>query len=186
MAIKQLPHFALLFLLCAPLTFGQHRHDPLSDAEINQLRDAAIDANTRLKLYVEFARTRVNAVTQVQSDKTIKDRGQQTRDKLQGFVDVYDELDENIDNFVKRDADLRKPLKLVIEADNEFQAKLRALHDAANASPEATSQYQFLLSDALDALDAGVKDHRDLLAEQEEAAKHKKKAPQRHAEQEYR
>jgi len=35
--------------------------------------------------------------------------------------------------------DIRKPLKLVIDADTEFQAKLRALKDAADVSPEELS-----------------------------------------------
>ena len=36
-------------------------------------------------------------------------------------------LNDNIDTFVERKSDLRKPLKAIIEADTEFQAKLRAL-----------------------------------------------------------
>ena len=37
-------------------------------------------------------------------------------------------------------------------------------------------QDEFLLSNALDTLDSSVQDHRDLLTEQEEAAKRKKPA----------
>jgi hypothetical protein len=36
-------------------------------------------------------------------------------------------------------------------------------------------KYDFLLGTALEAVDDGAKDHRDLLAEQEETFKHKKK-----------
>ena len=63
----------------------------------------------------------------------------------------------------------------MIEADTEFQAKLRALKSSANSSPSEAAQYEFLLNTALDSVDTGVTDHRKLLAEQEEAAKHKKK-----------
>ena len=58
---------------------------------------------------------------------------------LQDFLDVYDELNENIDTYVGRKSDLRKVLKTVIEADTEFQAKLRALRDAANAQRKRPS-----------------------------------------------
>ena len=56
----------------------------------------------------------------------------------------------------------------------EFQAKLRALKNSADASKDE-AKYDFLLSNVLDAVDGGVQDHRQLLNEQEEAAKHKKK-----------
>jgi truncated hemoglobin YjbI len=67
-------------------------------------------------------------------------------------------------------------LKVIIDADTEFQAKLRALKDAANVSPEETKQYEFILTNALDTLDTSVEDQRKLLAEQVEAAKHRKKS----------
>jgi len=69
---------------------------------------------------------------------------------------------------------IRKPLKLIIDADAEFQAELLALKDAAGVSPGEARQYEFTLSNALDTLNASVEDHRKLLEEQQEAAKHKK------------
>jgi len=92
---------------------------------------------------------------------------------LQDFLDVYDELNDNIDTYVERKSDLRKALKAVIEGDTEFQAKLRALQDDATAKKEETGQYEFLLSNALDTLDSSVQDHRQLLTEQEEARRKK-------------
>ena len=169
-------HIALCLLLLAPSLCAQHQHDPLSDAEIDQLRDAALDPPTRLKLYVDFARARLDAIDKARNDPKAADRAGVTHDKLQEFLDIYDEMDDNIDNFDKRGDDLRNPLKAIIQADNEFQAKLRALHEGAMAAPAEASPYQFLLSDALDDVDAATKDHRDLLAEQEDAVKHKKKA----------
>jgi hypothetical protein len=154
--------------------WAQRRSDPLNPTEQDQLRDAAQDPAERLKLYILFARTRLTALEQVRADPKVTDRAQQTRDRLQDFLDVYDELNDNIDTFVERKADLRKPLKAVIEADTEFQAKLRALKNSSDASKDQ-AKYDFLLSNVLDAVDGGVQDHRQLLNEQEEAAKHKKK-----------
>ena len=51
---------------------------------------------------------------------------------LDDFLLLYDELNDNIDTYVDRKDDIRKPLKVIIEADTEFQAKLRALKDAAD------------------------------------------------------
>jgi len=161
------------FLLLSPALNGQQR-DPLTAPEIDQLRDTAMDPDIRLKLYVTFARARLARLEQVRSDPKTADRGLATHDGLQDFLDVYDELNENIDTYVGRKSDLRKVLKAVIEGDTEFQAKLRALRDDASAKKEEKDQYEFLLSNALETLDSSVQDHRQLLTEQEEAAKHKK------------
>ena len=65
-----------------------------------------------------------------------RDRAQQTHDRLDDFLLIYDELNDNIDTYVDRKNDIRKPLKVIIDADTEFQAKLRALKDAAGVPAE--------------------------------------------------
>src|SRR5580700_4621116 len=152
-----------------------HRREPLTPAEIDQLRDTAMDPYGRLKLFTHFARARLASFQQVRSDPKATDRGQQTHDRLQEFVDIYDELNENIDNFIQRKEDMRKPLRAVIEADNEFQAKLLALKSAPDAGAKEAEQYRFLLDNALEAVGSGVQDHKQLLVEQEEVAKHRGK-----------
>lgn len=154
---------------------AQRSREPLTPAEIDQLRDQALEPDLRLKLYVEFARQRLDTLDKVRADPKVTDRGAQTRDGLQNFLDVYDELNDNIDTYEDRKSDFRKALKLIIEADVEFEAKLRALGDSANPNKDEVRLYEFVLQSALDTVDSSVKDHRDLLAEQEEAAKHKKK-----------
>jgi hypothetical protein len=155
--------------------WAQRRRDPLNPLEADQLRDAAQDPAERLKLYIQFSRTRLTALEQMRADPKVTDRAQQTHARLQDFLDVYDELNDNIDTFVERKSDLRKPLKAVIEADTEFQAKLRALKNSADANKDEAKQYDFLLSSVLDTVDGSLQDHRQLLSEQEEEAKHKKK-----------
>jgi len=164
------------FLLVLLPARSEQKRDPLTAPEIDQLRDTAMEPDLRLKLYVAFARARLVLLEQTRSDPKTTNRGQATHDRLQDFLDLYDELNENIDTYVDRKADLRKVLKTVIEGDTEFQAKLRALRDDATAKKEESEQYDFLLSTALDTLDSSVQDHRQLLTEQEEAAKQKKPA----------
>ena len=169
---------SVLVLGLLPAALAQRRHDPLSPPEIDQLRDAAQDPEIRLKLYVTFARARLGALDKARAEAKGPDRGQQTHDRLQDFLDVYDELDDNIDTFVDRKADLRKPLKNILEADTEFQAKLRALKESASSTPEEAQTYDLLLANTIDTVDSSAQDHRQLLEEQEEAAKHKKPAKQ--------
>jgi hypothetical protein len=171
--------YGLAVLVAFQLTFpvsAQRRHDPLNPLEVDQLRDAMLDPVERLKLYVQFSRDRMTKLEQMRSDPKIVDRARQTHDMLEDFLSVYNELNDNIDMYVGRKDDIRKPLKLIIEADTEFQAKLRAIKNAANTNAAETSQYEFLLTDALDTVDSSAEDHRKTVADVEEYVKKKKKA----------
>lgn len=167
-------------LALAVLTVGayQQRHADLNPLEINQLRDTALEPDQRLKLFVQFARVRMTALEQTLNDSKIAaaDRPAQIHDRLQDFLGVYDEMNDNIDTYVDRKNDIRKPLKLIIEADTEFQAKMKAVQDAI--SKENTKPYEFVLSTLVETLNSSAEDHRKLLAEQEEIAKHSKKKKQ--------
>lgn len=165
---------AIFLLLGAMTVTAQRRRDPLTGTEIDQVRDTSWEPKLRLPLYVEFARTRLVKLEQVRSDPKVKDRAKQTHDLLDDFQLLYDELNDNIDTYVDRRDDIRKPLKAVIEADTEFQAKLRALKDAANVPPKEADQYEFVLTNAIETVDSATDDHRKLLADQEDQAKHKK------------
>jgi predicted nucleic acid-binding Zn-ribbon protein len=165
----------LLLSLAAAFCFAQRRSDPLTQPEIDQLRDTAVEPEQRMKLYVQFARARLVSLEQMRSDPKVTDRPQQTHRILADFLDVYNELNDNLDNFEGRKSDLRKALKVVIEGDTEFQAKLRGLQDDTRSSREEAAEYRFILSDALESVDSNTEDHRRLQTEQEEFWKHKKK-----------
>jgi len=166
---------AVLATLAALSVSAQRRHDPLTPDEINQLRDTMVEPDQRLKLYVTFARDRMNKLEQMRADPKTTDRARQTHDMLADFLSVYDELNDNVEMYVGRKDDIRKPLKLVIEADIEFQSKLRALKDTANADAAESKQYEFLLSNAIETVDSSADDHRSTITEVQEYVKRKKK-----------
>lgn len=165
----------LLGLLLVLPAMPQRRADPLTREEIDQLRDAAVDSEPRMKLYVEFARARLVKLEQIRSDPKVTDRAHQTHKLLEEFLTVYNELNDNLENFEGRQVDLRKALKHVIEGDTEFQAKLRALKSDARTTKDEAAEYEFVLSSAIETVDSSVDDHRKLLTEQEELWKHRKK-----------
>jgi len=163
-------------LLSGSLGVAQRHRDPFTPQEIDQIRDTSWEPQLRLGLYVKFARARLVALEQLRSDPKAKDRAQQTHDRLDDFLLIYDELNDNIDTYVDRKNDIRKPLKVILDADTEFQAKLLALRDAAGVPPAEAKEYEFVLSTALETVDSSAEEHRKLMEEQEEAAKHRKKS----------
>jgi hypothetical protein len=166
-----------LLLTVGSVVQAQRHREPLTQPEIDQIRDASWEPKQRLSLYVQFARARLVKLEQMRSDPKTTDRPRQTHDLLDDFQLLYDELNDNIDTYVDRKDDIRKPLKTIIEADTEFQAKLRALKDTADIPPAEFHQYEFVLTNVLETVDTSAEDHRTLLADQEDAAKHKKLNP---------
>jgi len=165
---------AVLLLLTAVPMLAQRRRDPLNPVEIEQLRDTMLDPQERLKLYVKFTRDRMNKLEQMRTDRKALNRPQQTHDMLEDFLALYDELNDNIEMYMGRKDDIRKPLKAIIEADTEFQAKLRAVKDSARTDAGESQQYEFLLTSAIDTVDSSTEDHRKSVAEVEDYMKHKK------------
>lgn len=160
-------------LLASGMALAQKHRDPLTQPEIDKIRDTSWEPRLRLPLYVDFARARLVKLEQVRSDSKTTDRIKQTHDLLDDFQLLYDELNDNIDTYIDRHDDIRKPLKTIIDADAEFQAKLRALKDADVPRSEA-QQYEFVLNNAIETIDNSVEDHKKLLQDQEDQAKRKK------------
>lgn len=170
----------LVLLVLVTLAPAQRRRrDPLTAGETEQLREVSPEPEKKLKLYVTFARARVEAIDQLRSDpRFAENRGQRIHDLLEDFTNIEDELDGNIGEFASRNEDMRKPLKLVIEADSGFQLKLRTLKETAASDPQAAKEardYTFALANAIDAVDSNLDGARELLSKQEVAFKQQKK-----------
>src|SRR5450432_626051 len=71
---------SILLLLAASAAAQQRQRDPLTDLEIDKLRDAAQLPEVRLELYVDFARARLDNMEKVRADTKAENREKQTRD----------------------------------------------------------------------------------------------------------
>jgi hypothetical protein len=164
-------------LLIMPLAGGaaaQRNRDPLNNAEVDELRETNEEPEKRLKLIMKFAQARLASIDEVLADtKTAAaDKPDKIHDLLQDFLSIYDELGDNLDMYIGRKGDLRKPLRDLVQGDSELRARLRRLKQTAK-DPAAEKQYGFVLDNAIDAVNSGADEHRQMLAEQQ-AASHKK------------
>jgi hypothetical protein len=178
--VKKLLSVFCLFVLFSSLARAQHKRDPLTELEVDQLRETAQEPDKRLRLMVKFARARMLAIDQLRSDpKLAQGRGEKVHDLLEDFMNLVDEIDDNVDNYSSKQSDIRKSLKELVEADTDFQLKLRTLKDAAKNNPKMADEatdYEFVLDNTLEAVNQSVDNARKTLDEQnEEFAKKKKK-----------
>jgi Tfp pilus assembly protein PilN len=166
----------LIFLICflGHCALPQTRdRDPLNEKEIDQMRESADFPDKRLELMINFARARMASIDQLRADaKNAKDRPMQIHDLLQDFSSLLDEIDDNVDMYASHKTDMRRGLKLLIEADSEWALNLRGLKD--QSPPEELEQYSFVLANARDAVSDSADGARQELQEQNELAKEKK------------
>jgi phage-related minor tail protein len=172
MTMKPFLLLGFLVLLALPAYAG--KRDPLSEAEVEQLREATEDPEKRFKLLVQFTRLRITAIEQLHANgKPGSERGTQIHDLLEDFNTLAEELQDNLDMYGKRRNDLRKALKQLVEAYSEWQLKLRTLKETAAA--EELKKFDFVLQTAQETLADGIESARDLLQTQLQAAEDKKK-----------
>ena len=147
--------------------------DPLTEAEVDQMREAADYPNKRLELMVRFAKERIATIDQLRADpSSAATRPKQIHDLLQDFITLLDETDDNIDMYASHKSDLRKGLKLLIEANSEWQLKLRQLKEQSPS--EELAQYSMVLANAIDTVADSGQSARETLQEQNKLAQEKK------------
>ncbi|HXO38650.1 MAG TPA: hypothetical protein VN872_08425 [Candidatus Acidoferrum sp.] len=152
----------IFLLLLLSVAAAARRRDPLTEAETDQLREAAMDPYNRIKLMVKFTEARLVAIDQVRLDpKLAAERGKQIHDLLEDFTSLLDEINDNLDQYEGRPLNkesvkqYHKGLKELIEADARFDLKLRTLKSASETDPVTRKEapdFRFVLQDALEAL----------------------------------
>ena len=164
---------AVLLALSLGAPAQVHRHDPLTPAESDALREVSMEPEKKLPLYVKYAQARLASIEQLRADPhAIPDRGRQIHDLLEDFKIIVDEMDRNLDSFANQKLDFREALKQMIQAESEFQATLAKLKESAKdpANAAEAKEYEFAVLDAADAVDGNLENAKDLLQEQEKAA----------------
>jgi hypothetical protein len=173
--------FILVAAACLAATSfaGKLRRDPLTPDETDQLREQAQEPVKRLRLYIKFAGARIMAIEQLRSDpKLAAGRGQKIHDLLEDFGNIVDEFDDNMDNYSEHGSDIRKPLKEMIDAEADWQLRLRSLKEASTKDPQSTKEaqdYSFALDSALDSVNDSADSTQKTLEEQNASLKTKKK-----------
>src|SRR5208282_1348540 len=102
--------------LCAPLLAQKEKREPLTEAQIDQIREAGIYPNDRVDLYTKFLNEHADLIKGLAKRAKSDARARRLDDELQDFTALMDELGSNLDTFSDRHADLRKSLKALNEA----------------------------------------------------------------------
>jgi hypothetical protein len=158
-------------LLLLSTIASARRRDPLTEAEADQLRQAALEPYQRLKLFIKFTDARLESIDQLRADpKQADGRGKKIHNLLEDFTALMDEVNDNLDQYqgrplTKEDRkDFHKGLKEVIAACDKWEAHLKSLQTSTETDPQAQKEsqdYRFALQDAQDAVKSSAEMARE-------------------------
>jgi hypothetical protein len=135
-------------------------HDPLTEAQVEKIREAGIDPNERIKLYTEFLNDHVNAVKGLTNRGKSDARARRLDNELQDVATLMDELGSNLDEYSDRHSDIRTALKILSDESQHWLITIKALagetpfdlsrKEAIEAGEDLTDQAQRLLREQTD------------------------------------
>ncbi len=138
-------------LIAVALCAGLHavpayaQKDFLTTDEVDQLREVQ-EPNERLKLYMLFARQRMDQVQQLfKGEKS--GRSLEIHDLLDEYSKIIDAVDMVSDDALKRHVDIQLGNTEVSSAEKQFLSVLNKLNDS---HPRDYARYQFVLKQAID------------------------------------
>ena len=168
---------ALILLAIAP-AFAQSKKDPLTDQQIEDVREAGDQPLQRIKLFVGYVDDRAKGIHTLNADPIAQSKSVRLHNLMEEFTRLSDELQDNMDNFDQQHADLRKVLKEVVDKTEEWGKILN--------EPKPSPQYDFSRKTAIDsnqsAHEAAVKmlgDEEKYIAEKKKEEKEREKEEQK-------
>jgi hypothetical protein len=117
----------LSLLYAVPVPAQKEKPEPLTEAQIELIREAGIAPNDRVNLYTKFLGEHADTIKGLTNRSKSLARAKRLDEELQELTALMDELGENLDTFSDRHADIRKALKPLTEATEHWLGILRAL-----------------------------------------------------------
>lgn len=120
---------ALALLALHPPVHAQKSDDALSNAEVEQLREAAYFPNDRVLLFIKLLDERTKAIQDLFAHPRKPGREQDTHDLLEQFTSIANELEDNLDDYGTGHRDVRKALPKVIDATERWASAIKTPPD---------------------------------------------------------
>src|SRR5581483_10455368 len=161
-SMRSVASFPLVFIASLGFSFSANfiaaqdaHHDPLTEAQVEKIREAGIDPNERIRLYTEFVNGHVGVVKSLLNRGKSDARAHKLDNELHDVSALMDELGANLDQYSDRHADMRKALKVLADESQQWVSTLRALagepafdlsrKDAIEAGEDLADEAQRLL-----------------------------------------
>jgi hypothetical protein len=126
------PVIALLAMLAIlaiilPASAQKEKREPLTEAQIEDVREAGVDPNLRVALYTKYLNEHADTIKGLINRGKSRDRSKRVDDELQDLTALMDELGSNLDQYGDRKADMRPALKVLNEDCPKWVTILKSL-----------------------------------------------------------
>jgi hypothetical protein len=105
----------------------KEQRQPLTEAQIDKIREAGIFPDQRIELYTKFVDEHADTIKGLTNRRQSPARAKRIDDELLDLTALMDELGANLDQYSDRKADLRGSLKKLNEAAPRWLGILRTL-----------------------------------------------------------
>jgi hypothetical protein len=137
----------------------------LTGSEIDLVREAQ-EPNDRLKLYIQFARARLDEIDKElaatgKAAKPLEERGDRIHDMLYEYGKIVDAIDDLSDLAHTQKILMRKGLDYVVHAEPDMLKRLQAIEEK---NPPDREAYRFVLGEAIESTESSLEEMKKVLA----------------------
>ena len=167
-----------VFLFACLLPVAAQQRDFLTNDEIDQIREVQ-EPNARLKVYVQFARTRIDQIAQLSANEKAG-RSALIHDLLEDYTKIVEAMDTVADDALARKVDIAPGIEAASAGEKEMLAALRKI---ADSKPKDMGRYSFVLEDAIQTTEDSLELNQQDMSQRAGAitAKEKKEKTEREA-----
>jgi len=116
-----------LVSLAGLVSAQKEKRQPLTEDQIDKIREAGIFPDQRIELYTKFMDEHAETIKGLTNRRQSVARGKRIDDELLDLTELMDELGSNLDQYSERKADMRNSLKKLNEAAPRWVQILRTL-----------------------------------------------------------
>jgi hypothetical protein len=116
-------------LVASPALHAQHQDSPLSDGEVEKLRDSAYVPADRILVFIKFLDQRTDRIQDLYAHPRKPGREEDTHDLIEQFTAIADELEDNLDDYGPHHRDIRRSLPKLVAATERWATILKTPPD---------------------------------------------------------